>query len=158
MRARRSAGPDRGFAAPGFTLIEMVAVLVILAGAAAIVGIAARPLRDRSLVARSARAIEDLIVKARALAIRDGQPSLIRFGEAGTIAIAGTRHRIQLDPALALAVTTARAAGGADAQALLFLPDGTGTGGVLRLTIAGRDAPGRTLRVSWLTGIVSDAP
>ena len=158
MREACPAGRERGSSAPGFTLIEMVVVLAILAGAAAVVGVAARPLRDRSLIARSARTIEALIVRAQALAVRDGRPRRVQFDATGVITIPGTRHRVQLDPALALAVTTTRDAEQADEPTLMFLPDGTGTGGVLRLTIAGRDAPGRTLRISWLTGVITDAP
>ncbi|MEE7502568.1 prepilin-type N-terminal cleavage/methylation domain-containing protein [Methylobacterium mesophilicum] len=158
MSVDRHGDRARSFSAPGFTLIEMVVVLAVLAGAAAVAGVAARPLRERSLVARSARTIEALVVRAQALAVRDGRPSLVRFAEAGAITIPGTRHRVQLDPALTLSVTTIREAGPADEQALMFLPDGTGTGGVLRLAIAGRDAPTRTLRISWLTGAVTDAP
>jgi len=145
-------------AAPGFTLIEMTVVLAILAGAAAVIGIAARPLRERSLVAQSVRAVGALIVRAEAMATREGRPSQIRFAETGSIEITGTRYRVRLDPAVTLTVTTAREAGRAGEQTLIFMPDGTGTGGVIRFAVTESETPSRTIRISWLTGAIFDAP
>lgn len=147
----------RRVGAAGFTLIEMLAVLAILGSVAAGVTVALRPVRERSLLARSVVTLTDLIARARSAAVRDGRPVLLRFDpEQRTIMIEGTGARASLDTAVTLTLTTAREAGIGTDQAILFLPDGTGSGGLLRLEIAKSGTVARDLRVSWLTGTVTD--
>ena len=147
----------RRAAQAGFTLIEMLVTLAILGGLASGAAVALRPVRERSLIARSGATLADMVARAHAAAIREGRPVLLRFDqEQRSVAIDGTGIRTRLDPSVTLTLTTAREAGAGTEQGIVFLPDGTGSGGRLQLTLTGAGTATRTLRVSWLTGAVID--
>lgn len=153
----RPARYGRSAVQAGFTLVEMLVVLAILGLSAAGAVTALGPMRDRGLLARSNAAMTGLIARAHALSIREGRPVWIHFDlDNHTATVTGTRLRTSWDRVVTLSLTTAREAGTGTDQGILFLPDGTGSGGRLRLEIANSNARVRTLRVSWLTGTVTD--
>ncbi|UHC17856.1 prepilin-type N-terminal cleavage/methylation domain-containing protein [Methylobacterium currus] len=156
MTRERPTSRAISHASSGFTLIEMLVVLAILAVSAAVVPLAVGPVRERTLLARSSAALADLIARAHAAAIREGHTTRLDVDlEHRTVVLAGTSQRIRLDPSLDVFLTTAQEVGRDGRRSLLFLPDGTATGGRFRLSIAGGRAPGRSLSMSWLTGAVS---
>lgn len=134
MRGRRS---DQGF-----TLIEMIVVLVVLALAGSIV-VARGPLHSPTLDLRAAaRTLATDLRSTRSQAVDDDHdlaftidPVLHDYGQRG-----GRRHA--LPPGIA--VTTPM-------PPILFHPDGSSSGGSIVLTKADHSL---VIRVDWLTGRV----
>ena len=136
----------------GFTLVEMLLVVVLLALAAGLVMARASP--DRSAVTLSAR-LGDYLREARALAILEGR--IVTLGlDPGTGQLSGPPPlgALELDARLTLE------AGQPSGNSLSFQPDGSTGGGVLHIlphTGAGSGA-GYGLAVAPLTGAVSALP
>lgn len=140
--------------AGGYTLVELLVVLAILALA---IGIAApRFVRVMPGVALRATA-HDIVATlrtARSLAIRRGREVAAEVDLAGrTVAIAGEGDLVAIDRSFGVSLYTAtqelvteRSAG------IRFYPDGTSTGGRLRLASEHR---GYDIRVDWITGRVT---
>lgn len=142
----------------GFTLIEMLIVLVILGVSAAVAGLAVPEWRARSALREAGAGLERLLAQARDTALRRQSPVLVRFDpEARRIGIPEIDRWQALPDGLDLTLTGAAVAPGGSAPALLFLGDGSSSGGVLTL---GRGEHRLALRIAWLTGTVrqEDAP
>ncbi|MBV9735694.1 MAG: GspH/FimT family pseudopilin [Acidisphaera sp.] len=145
-------GPARRQA--GFSLLEMIVVLVVLALAVSLV-VARGPARSPTLTLRAAAGqVADRLRLARADAIAANRPVMVVIDTA--------RRQIEIDrrPLLALpsgiavtALTTAGQALGARAG-ITFAPDGSSTGG--RIDLLGRERR-MQVGVDWLTGRVSIA-
>lgn len=138
------------FAAPGFTLLEMLAVVTILALAAAI----AMPLLGRpSESLRLAAAARDLVGALRltrsAAIARNAAIALVVDVEQRTFESPAVPSR-SFAPDIAAQLKVAepeqatRSRGG-----FRFFPDGSSTGGDLTLRLNGREAK---ICVKWLTG------
>lgn len=142
----------------GFTLIEMLIVLVILGLATAVVGLAVPEWRARSALREAGAEVERLLAQARGTALRQQSPVLVRFDPEDRRIGIPALDRWQTVPAgVDLTLTGAAIAPGGDTPALLFLGDGSSSGGVLTLN---RGDLRLALRIAWLTGTVrqEDAP
>ena len=134
---------DRGVPS-GFTLIETIVVLVILGLALSIVaGFLPRRNTTLELTAATAR-VTGALRLARSRAMVESRPVLFAAAPDG--------HGFRLDnvpvtlgPAVALAMQQPR---------ILFAPDGSASGGSLRVVVDGKQ---RMIRVDWLTGRVAVA-
>ena len=147
--SRRSSTSRRGF-----TLVEVLVVLAIVALAMGLVGTAVRPVRERNLLVRTTAALADLMAQARDDAIRTGVPRRLIFDPSErAVFVAETGRRLRIDSGIALTLIAAVEVSSDRRPTLLFLPDGTGSGG--RLT-ARSGSTERTLRISWLTGAITD--
>ena len=142
--------PSRRSEAPGFTLIEMLIVLLILGLGAAVVGLAVPQWRARSAMREAAAGMERLLVLAHDTALRRQSPVLVRFDPEGRrIGIPALDRWQGVPSGFDLTLTGAAIGQEAQAPALLFLGDGTSSGGILTLS---RDDNRVALRISWLTG------
>jgi general secretion pathway protein H len=137
----------------GFTLFELLIVLVILGLALAV----AVPLFARALpgleLKSSARTVAATLREARSLAIADNREIAVAVDiDTRTIDLAGLR-RETLDAGIDLRLFTAaeelidRGAG-----RIRFYPDGTSTGGRVRLLATGRLYD---VDIDWITGAVT---
>jgi len=143
----------------GFTLIEVLVVVAVIGLAIGLVA-ARGPSRSPALEARAAAG-------EVALALRQARGLAVASGRRVTFALDVARHAYRIDdgpvrplpPAVALAMTAAagEAGEGATAGAIGFLPDGSSSGGRIRLAAG---AARRLVAVDWLTGrvTVADAP
>jgi general secretion pathway protein H len=142
----------------GFTLLEMIVVLVVLALVAGVV-VGRGPVRSRALNVRAA--VSDIVATlrgARGRAIAVNRPVMVAVnGSQGSVAVDGV-PAFRAPPGMVLAA--APGLGGIPGPGLAgirFAPDGSSTGG--RIVLA--DGARRVLvGVDWLTGRVSvaDAP
>ncbi|MGK9230387.1 prepilin-type N-terminal cleavage/methylation domain-containing protein [Inquilinus limosus] len=134
----------------GFTLIEMLIVLVILGLAMAVVGLAVPDWRARSALREAGAGLERLLTQARDAALRQRTPVLVRFDpEDRRIGIPALDRWQAVPDGFELTLTGAAIEPGGDAPALLFLGDGSSSGGVLTLA---RGDHRLALRIAWLTG------
>ena len=139
-------------AAAGFTLIEMLVVLVVISLALGLIMVR-RPMTSPRLEARgAAQLLAQSLRMARARAIASANP--VRFVlDAPQRRFAVDGERMQSLPVnLALSVATAAGeAPGSRVGIIAFAPDGSSTGGVIEL-----EGAGDRLQVGadWLTGRV----
>ena len=138
-------------AAAGYVLIEAVAALAIavllLSFAYPLVAGGTTPPRMLALASSAASLLRD----ARTAAMVGGKPVAARFDAAGRRLTAGTAAlRIPADVSFSLTSGGNCRAGGGGA-AVLFRPDGSGCGGVLRFARGGRVL---RARINWAAGHV----
>lgn len=141
-----------GSGSAGFTLIEMLAVLVVLSLAVAVAGFAIRSRTGRLDLTSAAAKIASLGRQARNQAIRSGgSASLIVDLSARTVA-AATAAPLALPSDVDIEVVSARGESPSDGvAAITFFPNGSATGGTIRLQSLGA---AREIRVNWFTGRV----
>nr|WP_294554073.1 GspH/FimT family pseudopilin [uncultured Rhodopila sp.] len=127
---------------PGFTLIEILVVLAILGLALSIVAGFAPMGRSALDLAAATDTLTNTLRLARVQAITRQQPVLFTLPAGGQgYAVDGTARALPNDVNASM-----------DRAAIRFTPDGSSSGGTIRLTGGGRV---RWLRVEWLTGRVS---
>lgn len=155
-----SAPPRLGLAIPrsaGFTLLELLLVVAVMAGALALVGGAvAGALPGQQLRDSTARLAAELRA-TRARAVATGEDQVFRLDPAARRWASGpedgkARRAGVLPEALSLRATVAREAQpGPDEAAIRFFADGTSSGGRIVLS---RDGAAWRIDVAWLTGAV----
>ena len=141
----------------GFTIIELMVVLAVLALAYALVAPSVIALLDRPRLDNSARAVAVSLRETRATAIKTFHDTVFTVapdrkswragGKTGTVA-----------EGVDLSLERPGWDGGRNAgraQAIIFFPDGSSTGGRILLNSSGRT---RVVAVEWLTGRVSEGP
>ena len=152
---RTSRSADAPWRRAGFTLVELLVVLSIAAGLAAM----AIPLGRAALPGLSLRAAAEGVATearlARSEAIRRGYEGWIEFDlEAGRYRRAGGDWRT-VPTEFGFGVSVAEESRGGPVGRIRFLPDGGSTGG--RALLTSPDA-GYAVSVDWLTGAVALAP
>lgn len=147
------AGPPRR----GFTLLELLVVLAVLALSLALLATGG-PAHSPTLIAGAAQreiAAGLARARARALATDRAVAFTLTLRPPGFRIAAGRFH--PLPPRLALQLTTSAGNILGHAGAIRFAPDGSASGGAIRLALAGQH---RRITVNWLTGRIAtpDAP
>ena len=138
----------------GFTLIEVLAVLLVLALLAGLVGVRLRPGGGNETLQATAHELASRCRAARASAIRRGADQTVVIDLANRMVSAGEAGRpLQIPATITILTDTSAAEQRSQAVAgIRFHPNGTSTGGKIRLE-AGRKA--YEIRVNWFTGRVS---
>lgn len=146
MRTSRTDERPRSRRAAGFTLIEILIVLTIVALAAAVVAPSLGTAVGIGQLRGEARAVVSGLRQARAQAMTDGQrvdfqlqDSQWQVGEAN--------REVPTDVAISLDVPPAGV--GPDGPFIRFFPDGRSTGGWVHLRRKDRI---ETIQVDWITG------
>lgn len=154
-RTRISGAGNRHAATAGFTLLELLLVLAVLALLAGIV-VAYLPVGStRTEVVADARAVASGLRRARGAAIAANTPVAFVLDVKNRTYRVGTEAPIRLRRDIALTLNTARtevedgAAGG-----IRFFPDGSSTGGRISLRSAGEHPTVAVVTVDWVTGRV----
>jgi general secretion pathway protein H len=138
----------------GFTLLEVLIVVVVLSLAASVVGFALPDVQTRVRLSETGAKVESLLLAARAEARRASAIRWVVFDlDARRYHVDGSDQWNDLPLGLELSVTSARELGSPRQPVIAFLPDGTSSGGVITLRGSGGVV---TRRVEWLTGAVRD--
>jgi general secretion pathway protein H len=156
MARQRAQRPERARSA-GFTLIEIVCALAILALVAALI-LPAFPTRtSRARIEAYALETASLLIADRAAAMRRGVPVLTQLnGKARTIASGADATVVSIPKDVGFdAVLAETCAGRHPGRAIVFLANGMSCGGAIFI---GRDNQAFEIRVNWLTGAVDVAP
>ena len=139
--------------ARGFTLVELVVVMVLIAGVTAIGATVIGNALPGSRLRGAAKEIAGQLRYTRAQAIATGREQVFELDVIGKRWTAADRRTGELPDDIDLRVITARGEAPArDVAAVRFFPDGAATGG--RIVLAIDDAAWR-VDVGWLTGEVT---
>jgi general secretion pathway protein H len=134
----------------GFTLLELMAVLAVLAFAATLFLPRAGGARDRVVLRAAALDVASAARTARTAALRSNRAQLLSIdSEARRYWIEGVRHPHRVPSGVALSLETPLSDG---EPGIGFRPDGSATGGKVRLSAPGASA---VIEVDWLTGRTS---
>lgn len=143
--------PSSGSRAAGFTLIEVIVVLVILGLGMALLTTRG-PLRSTALDLRAATGeITQALRLARARAIATDRQVIVALDPAGNAFRVGSSPAQTLPKGVVLEATAVQGPA-VGIAAFSFAPDGSASGGRISLTAGGRRA---IVGVDWLTGRVS---
>ncbi len=141
-------------AARGFTLIELLVVLTVIA----LIATLATPMIQRAVpgveIKTAAEGLRTELRLARSAAIRDNRETWLSIDvETGAYRRDGAARAHAVPPAIRLTLLTARREQIDETQGRIrFFPDGTSTGGAVRLR---RDARAYEVAVDWFDGRVS---
>jgi general secretion pathway protein H len=140
----------RACAHAGFTLVEMLAVLAVLALSAALVIPRLSDRRTADKVASATAGGLALLRETRELALRSGQPQVAYIDVAGRRLIDGAGRQVQFpaDDAVTFGATAVERYPNGLAG-VRFFDSGGSSGGLLTITVDGRV---RRIHVDWLTG------
>lgn len=136
----------------GYTLLELLVVLTILTVATAATGqLVVHRLPAVQLDASSA-IVASILREARSIAIRDNreQAVVVDLG-ARTLQIGSAGRKLRLEDSIGISLVTASSELEGQRGAIRFFPDGTSTGGRVRLS---EDTRTNEIVVQWLTGHV----
>jgi general secretion pathway protein H len=136
----------------GYTLLEMLIVLAILGiGTAATGQLVVHRLPGFQVDAGSA-AIAAMFREARSIAIRDNREQLVVIDlDARSLQIGSVGRKHQLEGNIGISLVTASSELQGERGAIRFFPDGTSSGGRVRLLA---DTRANEIIVHWLTGHV----
>ena len=136
----------------GFTLIEVIVVLVILGIVAGLV-VARGPSRSAALDMRlAAGTVTQMLRLARTRAILSDRPVSVVFDTRAATMRMGDAAPRSLPAGMSVAVSSPAGLAQGAVGAVQFRPDGSSTGGEILLTNAGRRVQ---VGVNWLTGRVA---
>lgn len=154
-RTRTSVAGDHARCA-GFTLLELLLVLAVLALLAGIVVAYLPSGSTRTEVLVSAREVASGLRRARGAAIAGNAPVAFMLDVKNHSYRVGVEAPVRLAGDIALTIDTARSElAGGDTGGIRFFPDGSATGGRIGLRGAGERAAIATVTVDWVTGRVA---
>ena len=137
----------------GFTLVEMLVVLVVIALLASFSPLLVDRLLPQYRIEAAARELADTMRRARGFAIRDNRPRYVVVDAGKRVAAIGggqTSHRIPPEVQIDLEIASIEQVNAA-AGRIRFFPDGSSTGGRIVLTSAERSF---AIVVDWFDGKV----
>lgn len=145
-RASRVCGADSGY-----SLVELLVVLVVLAASAMIVGPRVSTSRDAVTVDAAAYRLASALVKTRAGSISDSIPHEFVLDPARR-GYRAEHERVlrQLEKGIAMSAS-GFASGSGERIRIRFNPDGTATGGTIILR---KSRSAVSIAVDWLSGAV----
>ena len=138
----------------GFTLVELLVVLAVLALALAVVPPSLTGAIDSARFKNAQRDLVSALRYTRSRAVNSQQAASVEINvKQGTMQVAGRQRNLSIPDDVALTLVTAqREQLSAFEGAIRFYPDGSSTGGQVRFS---RDDQVWSINVDWLTGRIS---
>ncbi len=138
-------------ATQGFTLLELIVVLVIVILGFAAIGISISSGHDSTAIKTTARDIVSALRFARGEALMSHEETTITFDLENNSYTVSERERVyEIPEGVAVTVVTAQSElTGQGLGSIRFFPDGSSTGG--RVTLEGKTAKWQ-IDINWLTG------
>lgn len=142
----------------GFTLLELLVVLVVAGIAAGVVGVAGQTYLERSRYHQTVRDITSQLRQARALSVQEGRAIVVTYQpEIRRLVVEGGGY-LNIPESLGVqwdaAERNAKTPPGAGMPIFVFNADGGARGGRLAVQRGGQ---GVTFRVNWLLGTIEQA-
>ena len=148
----RRAPPQGRQSEAGFTLLEMLTVLVILGMAASLVALSVSRGSDRMTLSALATEIASRARAARSVAIETGRDAMLSVDmERRSIDSPGRRSLLPIPADIDLDVVASATEQRGSVTAIRFFPDGASSGGTIRLSQSGSSYE---IRINWFTGRV----
>lgn len=148
-----SVAPDRCGRSGGFSLIELMVVMMLVAMLFAVVGVSVSRSIEGAEIRNASREIIAGIRHARGQAIIQRRQQTFQVDADARTWQAAEKPAVQIPDGLEITINTARSEmTGENAGGIRFYPDGASTGGSVELLAGERTW---TIEVSWLTGEVS---
>lgn len=142
----------------GFTLLELLVVLVVAGIAASVVGVGGQTFLERSRYHQAVRDIGSQLRQARALSIQEGRSVAITYQPEIRKLMMDDRPTVDIPQALGVqwdvAERNSKAESGAGIPIFIFNADGGARGG--RLVVL-RGGQGVVFKVNWLLGTVEQS-
>jgi len=141
----------------GFTLFEMLAVMVIVGMMVAALSAAYRPASSPLEVKAAAQLLASRLRDLRTSAISSGSDRIAAIDvDRHTLLVNDGRQPVSINPTISISVTGADSERRSPSTAgIRFFPNGSSTGATIKL-ISERQA--FEIRVNWLTGRISTIP
>lgn len=139
--------PD-GAGERGFSLLELMVALTILALAMSVISVSVSRRSPAFETRKAAAEIEGLLREARADARAQNAAAIVRFNSEERIFENSSGQKVSLPEGIESDLVSSAAAG---RSAILFLPDGSSTGGAVTLRSAARE---EKIVVDWLTSSI----
>lgn len=137
----------------GFTLLEMLAVIILIGIAAAAVSISVAHGLSSARINAAAGELAASLRATRTQAIVHGRQSVFEVDTRGETYRGADKRNVRLPKGLELSVTSAASdQSGGQVARIRFFPDGSSTGGRITLRSGQREWH---VNVSWLTGAIS---
>ena len=151
---RRVPGPgSRVPASRGFTLLEMIVVMLIIAMMASLLGTSVVGRMDSVKVATAARDLTAALRYTRSQAVLHRQEQFLELNLETKSYVAAGQKSVQLPESMELKLLTAQSEVSSDKVGRIrFFADGGSTGGRVTLISGGREWK---VKVSWLTGEIT---
>jgi general secretion pathway protein H len=152
-RAATPARPPSGAAAKGFTLVELIAVIVLLAIAMAAVTFSFSKSLQSAKVRAASRDLVAALRYTRGQAIVKGQQEVLLLDLDRNAYTAPGKGPVELPKGMSLRLTTAQSEQtGENSGGIRFFADGSSTGGHISVLQGQREW---RVNVAWLTGDIS---
>lgn len=144
----------------GFTLLELLVVLVLAGITIAVVGMGGQAYLDRSRYSQAVRDVATQLTRARALSMQEGRPIAVAYQPEDRKLLVDGEASLEVHPSVSVQwepiarnPRSRESAGAAAAGQLVFVfnADGGARGG--RLAVL-RGSQGVSFRVNWLLGTV----
>ncbi|WP_020179548.1 GspH/FimT family pseudopilin [Methylopila sp. M107] len=134
----------------GFTLLEMLVAIAILSLATVGVGMAFPQFQQRAELRQAANKLDSLLARAREEALSERRPSEVRFrARDRQLELPSKAIVYRMPKSVSFAVLGAAGGLNPEEPRIVFLSDGSSTGGVVELRSGGLKV---VRRIGWLTG------
>ncbi|MCW8177406.1 GspH/FimT family pseudopilin [Verminephrobacter aporrectodeae] len=139
----------------GFTLLELLVVLVVAAITVSVVGVVGQGMLERSRYHQTLRDVVSQLKQAQELSVRDGRPIAVGYQPQTRQLVVDGRACLDIPEALQVRWEAAERSPGvtpaSGATLFVFHAEGGAQGGLLAVS---RGAQGMAFRVNWLLGTV----